>query len=168
MRSIELTSVNLPELPKIGRWFRARFELMGALSAGAAIFSWREEIVAKFASKAWDLGAYYSAIFDWSSIQAAFLFGVYAFFLSRSEPFIQAIAGSTGFKLLGRYVVRTLYLSMALTVVALPMLVSPLDAGTSWKSAGFVMMWFQSTLLAYTFLCFVKVVRVFGKIERRS
>jgi hypothetical protein len=168
MHSIELTSVNLPELPKIGRWFRTWFEVLGAATAGLLVFIWRDDIVAQFANETWNLGAYYSAIFDWSSIQAAFLFGVYAFFLSRSEPFIQAIAGSGAFKLLRRYVVRTLYLSMSLTVAALPMVVSPLQMGADWVSLGFAIAWFQTTLLVYTFLCFVKVIRVFGKIERRS
>jgi hypothetical protein len=129
---------------------------------------WRLPIVEQFATEAWDLGAFYSAVFDWASIQAAFLFGVYAFFLSRSEPFIQAIAGSQGFKLLRKYVVRTLYLSMALSVIALPMVVSPLVPDEGEIGPAFVILWLNAVLLTYTFLCFLKVIRVFGKIERRS
>ena len=129
---------------------------------------WHSTITANFTYKIWDLGAYYSAVFQWSSIQGAFLFGVYAFFLSRSEPFIQAIAGSGAFKLLREYVVRTLYLSMGLCVLTLPMLVAPAPVDGGVFSIGFGMLWLSTVLLVYTFMCFLKVIRVFGKIERRS
>jgi len=127
--------------------------------------NWHDLIVEKFQNKSWDIGAYYSAIFDWSSIQAAFLFGVYAFFLSRSEPFLQAIGGTPVFKQLRQYVVRSLYLSLTLSVLTLPVLVSPPEM-KSGNLIGFIVFWFLSTLLTYTFFCFLKVVRVFGKIER--
>lgn len=167
MHSIGLTSVNLPGSRKAGLWLRANLEVLSGVAVGLAAFLWRQPIAEKFTSKAWDIGAFYSAVFDWSSIQAAFLFGVYAFFLSRSEPFIQAIAGSSAFKMLRRYVVRTLYLSMALTVISLPMVVSPLGV-ESGNTLGFAVLWVIMVLLTYTFLCFLKVIRVFGKIERRS
>ena len=167
MHSIGLTSVNLPAWRDARLWLRANAEWLGTLATGAIAAIWRHDIAAQFAADAWDLGAFYSAIFDWSSIQAAFLFGVYAFFLSRSEPFIQAIAGSEGFRLLRRYVVRTLYLSMTLSVAALPMVVAPI-AFSGGNEIGFVVLWSLAMLLVYTFLCFLKVIRVFGKIERRS
>ena len=84
MHSIGLTSVNLPEPRRVGLWLRANLEWLGSAAIGVVTFIWRETIAQKFTSEAWDIGAFYSAVFDWSSIQAAFLFGVYAFFLSRS------------------------------------------------------------------------------------
>lgn len=167
MHTIGLISVNLPGWRDATRWLRANLEWLGALGVATAGLYWRADVTEQFTSKAWDLGAYYSAIFDWASIQAAFLFGVYAFFLSRSEPFIEAIAGSAAFKLLRRYVVRTLYLSMALSVASLPMVIAPADVATG-NTGGFFAVWSLTVLLSYTFLCFLKVIRVFGKIERRS
>lgn len=168
MQSIELTSVNLPGWRDILKWLRANLEWLGALVAIALLAIFRFEVSKAFASKAWDLGAFYSAAFDWSSIQAAFLFGVYAFFLSRSEPFIQAIAGSQAFRLLRRYVVRTFYLSMALSVVSLPMVVGTASMSATEISWPYLYFSAITCLLVYTFLCLIKVIRVFGKIERRS
>lgn len=161
-------SVNLPEWRSLWKPVRNRLEWIAAGLAGVGIISQRDRIVGRFVEGVWDLGAFYSAIFDWASIQGAFIFGVYAFFLSRSEPFIQAIAPSPAFKMLRSYVVRTLYLTLILTVAALPMVVSPWRMTGDGFSGGFAVFLLQSMLAVYTFFCFLKVIRVFGKIERRS
>src|SRR5690554_950400 len=114
MDSTGAISVPLPRGKDLWLTARATLVWLAATFMGATLFNWRAPVAAAFASKEWDLGAFYAAVFNWGSIQGAFLFGVYAFFLSRSEPFIQAIAPSPAFKELRRYVVRTLYLSMAL------------------------------------------------------
>lgn len=168
MQSIGLISVNLPEWHKGAKWLRANLEWIGAVGVGVAAIVWRNEIVTMFADKTWELGAYLSAVFNWSSLQGALLFGVYAFFLSRSEPFIQAIASSPAFRLLRRYVLRTLYLSMILSAMVLPMLVAPTSMKKGEIGLSFGHLWLSTVLLTYTVLCFLKVVRVFGKIERRS
>jgi len=168
MSNTAVISVNLPEWRNLWRPVRNRLEWIASTVAGVLIVWQQQAIAANFNSKDWDLGAFYSAVFDWSSIQGAFIFGVYAFFLSRSEPFIQAISSSRAFKMLRRYVVRTLYLTLILTVISLPMVVSPLAMNGGRLSAGFIVFTFQSTLAVYTFFCFLKVIRVFGKIERRS
>lgn len=160
--------VNMPGTDKIRKWLRRHLEHLGALAVAVTLIYTRDFVTTQFVTERWDLNAYYSAVFDWSSIQAAFLFGVYAFFLSRSEPFIQAISGSKSFKLLRSYVVRTLYLSMTLTVLALPMVVAPVTMVEGSVTLGSAIFWCLSVLLTYTFLCFLKVIRVFGKIERRS
>lgn len=137
--------------------------LAGAVALFQTIF-WRELITQGFASKQWNLDAFYSAAFDWSSIQAAFLFGVYAFFLSSSEPFLKAVASSPFFPDLRKYVARTLYLSMSVTVLSLPMLVAPPDIESTIGYAAFAGL---LALIVYTFFCFLRVIRVFRKIERR-
>lgn len=157
--------VPLPEKRDLIKAARANLEWIAAGLGGATILNWRDVIIENFTSKTWNLGAYLSAIFDWSSIQAAFIFGVYAFFLSRSEPFLQAISGTPAFASLRRYVLRTLYLSMALTVGSLPLLVGTPDVKSS---IGFVAVWFLTVLLIFTFFSFLKVIRVFGKIDRRG
>lgn len=168
MRSIAATSVPLPGWRDLWRVARANLDWLAASAASVTLYIWRDPLSQGFASKRWDLGAYYSALFDWSSVQAAFLFGVYAFFLSRSEPFIQAIAGSSAFRDLRLYVVRTLYLSMSLSVLSLPSLVAPVAIEKGGSGVGYAIFLGLSALLTYTFFCFLKVIRVFGKIERRS
>lgn len=168
MQSTVATSVTLPRGRDLWLATRANLDWIAAALAAATLYIWRAPIAASFAPGQWDLGAFYSAVFDWASIQAAFLFGVYAFFLSRSEPFIQAIAPSPAFKLLRQYVVRTLYLSISLSVLSLPFLISPVAMSGDGNDLGFGIFWALSVLLTYTFFCFLKVIRVFGKIERRS
>ena len=168
MQSTRLTFVPLPGGRDLVKWLRANLEWLVAVAVGGMLFAYRFKVSAMFAEKTWNLGAFYAALFDWASIQGAFLFGVYAFFLSRSEPFIQAIAGSQAFRLLRRFVVRTLYLSLALSVLTLPMLVAPIELEKGRIDVGFGAFCFLSILTAYTFMCFTKVIRVFGKIERRS
>ena len=106
MHSTAATSVTLPRGKDLWLAARANLDWIAATLAGGTLYIWRAPVAASFAAKEWDLGAFYSAIFGWSSVQGAFLFGVYAFFLSRSEPFIEAIAPSPAFKLLRQYVVK--------------------------------------------------------------
>lgn len=166
MTSIANTSAELPELRDIWFFLRRHLEVFGAVGTLALVVWKQPAIAANFSGSdpAWNIGAYYSAIFGWASIQGAFLFGVYAFFLSRSEPFIQAIADSAPFLQLRRYVIRTLYLTLVLTVAALPMLVAPLPL--TGNGVGYLFFSLFSVATAYTFFCFLKVIRVFGKIER--
>ena len=148
------------------RLLRRNLEKIAASSVLVAALWWRPEASQNFASGRWNIGAFYSAVFDWSSIQAAFLFGVYAFFLSRSEPFIKAIEASPVFQDLRRYIVRALFLTLALTVFSLPLLVAPLAiTGGVWDWGYYVFAAF-TVVLVYTFFCFLKVIRVFGKIDR--
>jgi hypothetical protein len=146
--------------PRIRAWI----EPAAAVLAATAVAWWRPEISANFESGGWSLSSFYGAVFDWASVQSALLFGVYAFFLSRSEPFIQAIAGSVAFQQLRRYVIRTLYLTLGLTVAALPVLIAP---PAIKGDIGYLVFAAFMVGLTYTFFCFLKVVRVFGKIERR-
>jgi hypothetical protein len=166
MNSIAITSLGSPVLSEVYRWIRRNLEWLVAAAAFAAI-GWRAETISgSFASGTWNLGAFYSAAFNWAAIQGAFLFSVYAFFLSRSEPFIQAIAKTEAFQALRSYVLRALWLSMALTLIVLPLLVSPpAMSQTAGFTVAFGIFWFVSVLLTYTFMCFVKVIRVFRKLE---
>lgn len=165
MDNTEAISVQLPGWRNLYNAARSNLEWIAAIVAVVEIVLWREWITGKFISEAWELGALYAAIFDWSSIQAAFLFGIYAFFLSRTESFLKAVASSPFFPSLRRYVVRTLYLSMLLTVLSLPMLVAPLNVATI---AGFAVLTILCGLTVFTFFCFLRVIRVFGKIERKG
>lgn len=165
MNGIAITSVGYPALRERLLWARRNLEWMVAATVFLGIVAFHDSISDKFASRTWDIGAFYSAVFDWSSIQAAFLFSVYAFFLSRSEPFIQAISKTKPFRDLRNYVLRSLMLSMSLTLLSLPLLISS-PSTESGGGLGFLVFVALATLLTYTFMCFVKVIRVFRKLER--
>lgn len=165
MTSIAPTFGGSLALRNFYRAVRQHLPSIAAVMAPVAVFASRDTLAAQFASDSWDVSAFYSAIFDWSSIQSAFLFGIYAFVLSRSEPFIKAIDGTATFENLRSYSRRTLYLTFALTLVSMPLAVtspkpsSDLLSPALWIFAGL------SSLASYTFCRFLKVVRVFGKIE---
>lgn len=166
MTSIAGSSVALPELPDLYRFIRRNLERIATVATLALVVWQREAITTNFASQAWSLSSFYEAAFNWSAIQVGFLFGAYAFFLSRSEPFIQAVAGSEPFMLLRQYVKRTLYLTFVIAGTSVPLLVSPpvMRAGEYGVSFGVFTLF--SCALAYAVFCMLKVIRVFGKLER--
>lgn len=153
-------------LNKLFKFIRKNIEFILSIFVFLTIIHFRLEISEKFVKNLWNLDTLYSSVFDWSSIQSAFLFSIYAFFLSRSEPFIQAVSKTQPFKMLRRYVLRSLWLSLGLTIITLPLAVSPPEITSSraldW---GFLVFLFVSVLMTYTFMCFVKVIRVFRKLE---
>ena len=167
MNSIALTSSASPGWGNVYRWLRRYFSLIVATSVCGAIGVYHGAIAVAFSTGGWKIDAYYSAVFNWAAFQGAFLFSVYAFFLSRSEPFIKAVAATRAFKDLRKYVLRSLWLSMVLTLFSLPaVVVSPeIKVGVSVLDPGFIVFWILSTMLAYTFGNFVKVVRVFRLLE---
>ena len=153
-------------LLRIYRHFRQHIESIAALCTVALIVWQRAAITSRFATAVWSLKDFYSAAFAWTSIQAGFSFGAYAFFLSRTEPFLQAISGSPMFMELRAYVRRTLYMTMALSGAIVPLLVATpkIEAGSYFK-AGFLLFSAFSVALVYTVFCLLKVIRVFGKLE---
>ena len=166
MLSIANTSHRFPVRSDAYLWVRRNLEWLIAAAVFAVIGFQRDYISTQFAESNWSASNYYSAVFGWASIQGAFLFSVYAFFLSRSEPFIKAIAQTEPFRALRRYVLRALWLSLVLTLVTLPLLVgTPPISYWYGLTGGFAVFWFVSIWLAYTFMCFVKVIRVFRKLE---
>lgn len=139
-----------------------------AVGAMIGVLFWKKsEITTNFSNGSWSLEGFYGAVFNWSSIQAGFLFGAYAFFLSRSEPFIQAVAASAPFMELRTYVRRTLYLTLILAAASVPMLIAPPKMNKdAYLHSGFIIFGAFSIVLTYTIFCMLKVVRVFGKLER--
>jgi hypothetical protein len=166
MAVIATISGGSPGLADLGLFARRNAERIAVVGCLGVTLWWRPEIADHFHKGDWNLGAFYVAVFNWSALQGAFLFAVYAFFLARSEPFIQAVAGSEPFNELRKYVLRTLRLTMGLSVASLPMLVAPYPVqGVHWDWGYFVFVAF-ALVLTHTFFCFLKVIRVFGKLER--
>ena len=158
--------VGFPALVDVFRFFRRHLASLAATAVLALVLSKREWISAQFASEAWDIGALYAAVFDWASIQSAFLFGIYAFVLGRTEPFIRAIANTPVFEEMRAHVRRTMYLALLLTIVAMPMLVAKPEVHGHWGSFGLWIFAGVTSFAVYTSLSFLKVVRVFRKVER--
>jgi hypothetical protein len=158
--------VALPDWSESYRFVRRNLERI-ATSATLLLIVWqRAAITANFAGGDWSLSNFYSAVFNWSAIQVGFLFGAYAFFLSRSEPFIQAVAASDHFTQLRIYVKRTMYLTMALAALTAALLVDTPAMVAGRFSLGFGVFAVVSCVLIYTLFCMLKVIRVFGKLER--
>lgn len=149
------------------RLARRNLERIAAVVTMAAIVWARASITESFASQAWNIDNFYSAVFNWASVQGAFLFGFYAFFLARSEPFIQAVAASPVFEELRDYVRKIMYLTLFLTAAVLPATIAiPKMAAYDYLSPAFLSFACFATALSYTFFAFLKVIRVFGKLER--
>ena len=129
------------------------------------IIAWqRTAITSEFAAAHWSLPNFYGAVFNWSAIQAGFLFGAYAFFLSRSEPFIRAVSESHPFEELRVYVKRTLYLTMALAAVTAAFLVDTPSMTSERYDFAFLLFTVVACALTYTVFSMFKVIRVFGKL----
>ena len=166
MTSTAASSVALPGWRDAYLWGRANLERLATIAALGLIVWQREAITGNFASNAWSLPNFYAAAFNWSAIQVGFLFGAYAFFLSRSEPFIQAVAGSEPFMQLRHYVKRTLYLTFLIAAASVPLLVSPPAMKAGAYGLAFAIFTLFSCALVYSVFCMLKVIRVFGKLER--
>lgn len=167
MSSIAFTSSRSAGHSDVYLWLRRNLSLIIATATLVAIGAAHGAIANKFSAGGWKIDAYYSAIFNWAAFQGAFLFSVYAFFLSRSEPFIKAVEATPAFRNLRKYVLRSLWLSMGLTLASLPAVVAAptISADAGLLDPGFIIFWVMSTLLAYTFGNFVKVIRVFRLLE---
>ena len=147
------------------RRLRRHLPAIAAVTAPISVLAERETLSSRFGSEAWDIGAFYSAVFDWSSIQSAFLFGIYAFILARSEPFIKAIDGTEPFEKLRSLCRSTLYMTFLLTLVSMPLAVTQPQPTNSLLSLNLWVLAGLSSLAAFSFFRFFKIVRVFSKIE---
>ena len=149
------------------RFFRRNLNLILVAISLILLVRYAADIAPKFAVGEWSLENFYAALFDWSSILSAFMFGIYAFVLSRSEPFMKAASGTRAFEDARDYVRRTVYLALAMTAVCVPMLVagpSPVDGG--WLDYGYWIFASYVVGTVYLFSRFLKIVRVFRKLEQ--
>ena len=167
MSSIANTFGEYHMLHKGYLWIRRNLEWLAPMCVASSLVYNHDYIALQFINKIWKIDSFYSAMFDWSSIQSAFLFGIYAFFLSKSEPFLNAISQTKKFKQLRSYIMKSLILTMLLTLISLPLLVYPVEITreTTWD-LGFCIFFFILIYFSYAFFSFIKVVRVFAKIEK--
>lgn len=169
MKSINLTSGVIVGWIDLYRFLRRHLGAIAVLLTGAVLINWSSAIAEKFSSEEWDLGNFYAAIFDWSSILCAFLFGVYVYVLGKGKPFIEAISDTDAFRKFRSYVRRTIYMMLATSAVLIPQLVAPiLPSDGTWNDWGF---WLFAVVVAWSMLLyfrFFKIVRTFHKLERTN
>jgi len=141
-------------------------EAIGAVCALILIVWQAPWLSARFAdsSNPWSASGLYSGVFSWASIQSGFLFAIYAFVMPRTEPFIKAVSSTFHFKKFKSYMLRTTYLTLFVALISLVLMVwNPVpvaDGGTGAALLGWVV------LSVYSFLCFLKCIRTFRKLDR--
>ena len=132
-----------------------------------ALLVWQAPwIASRFAQQnaPWSASGLYSGVFNWASIQCGFLFAIYTFVLPRSEPFIRAISATSAFANFKRYMLRTVYLTFAIAVATLALMVwNPLPVATGVMP---ILLAAWVAISVYSFLRFLKCVRSFRKLDR--
>lgn len=151
----------------VALFFRRHWDLLLTGLVAIPLVNFSVFIAGEFIADRWKLSNFYAAVFDWSSIQGAFLFGIYAFVLSRSEPFIRAIANTRAFAQMRGFVRRTVYFAMGLTVITMPMLVAapPMTEG-GLRDTGYILFAGYALATFYMFVRFGRVLRIFTMLER--
>ncbi|MBX5256033.1 MULTISPECIES: hypothetical protein [unclassified Rhizobium] len=145
------------------------FERFGPVAAAAcmvaALYFFRTDLTYAAASKSFDLSNVYSSVFDWSSIQTGFVFGIFGFVAGKSGGFIEAIRETREMALFLTYTKRAIYLGFCLTFSSIAMSITSfnIDAEASWRFHVFAA-W--SFLSLWGFLAFLRVAYIFGDILR--
>lgn len=151
-------------MPRLSAIARHREEILSVAVFG--VWLWQSPFLAQqFVSpQTWSASGLYSGIFSWASIQAGFLFAVYTFIVPRSEPFVRAIAATKAFADFKRYMLVTVYLTFAVSIAALGLMVVNPSPPVNGFPAGMLAAWIAVTV--YSFLRFLKVIRTFRMLDR--
>lgn len=140
-------------------------ERYGPLSIAAVsaflLLCFNHKMVSLAASGMIDVSSLYSAMFDWSSIQTGFLFGVFGFVSGKSTGFMAEVAKTAAMTDFNRYTRTAILLGFFLTFFSIPLIVADFDFknGVQWKYWLFVA-WV--TLAIWSFFSFARVAYVFG------
>jgi len=82
----------------------------------------------------WDQSILYGSLFNWASIQTAFLFGIYTFIMGRPEVFVKRFKTTKLYRRSMLYLRKTVFISLLLSAVCVPlMLASPDIELWSWS-----------------------------------
>lgn len=107
----------------------------------------------------------YGALFDWSAIQTAFAFGVFAFIMGHSGDFIMRLRATKAFKVFANYVFSAMASGFVLSVASLPLLVTqPKDIEAFSAIFYLISIWFS--LFMYCIASFYRVGRIMWIIVR--
>lgn len=148
-----------------------RAEDWGPFGAAAICFVlmiiFRGQILPLFSLGAdgWSLDNLYSAIFNWSSIQTGFVFGIYGFVVGKSDGFIAEIRRTVAMTQFLSYTKKAIIIGFMLTFASIPLVVIANTIELSrWPDFIFIAAWFS--LFVWGFLSFMRVAYMFGLIAR--
>ncbi|MDM9629768.1 hypothetical protein QTL95_28190 [Rhizobium sp. S152] len=138
---------------------------VAAALTAVAIYYFRDDLVDAAAHKRIDFSSLYSAVFNWSSIQTGFVFGIFGYVAGKSGGFIEAIRNTAEMSAFLVYTKRAIYLGFALTFFCIFLTVMSFNIGdgAAWKFYVFLLFSFVSV---WGFLAFLRVAYIFGDILR--
>ena len=144
------------------------FEQYAPIAFGLITFCiiayFRSAIAPKFGPDKWDAGSLYSAVFNWSSIQSGFVFGIYGFLVTKKDGFAGVVAKTSSFNLFLTYARRAYLTGFVLTFVSLPiMVVNPSITNANSAAFWIVAIWFSTFI--WVFCAFLRVAFIFGMIS---
>jgi hypothetical protein len=125
------------------------------------LYLFREKVVAEAISKEVDFGNLYSSVFDWSSIQTGFLFGIFGYIAGKSDGFIASIRNTEEMTEFLGYQKRAMLLGFLLTFASIPMMVTNLSFDSS-SSLNYWLFTVWAALAVWAFLAFLRVAYIFG------
>lgn len=81
----------------------------------------------------WDQSILYGSLFNWASIQTAFLFGIYTFIMGRPEVFVKRFKTTKLYRRSMLYLRATVFISLLLSAICVPLMLASPDIKTwSW------------------------------------
>ncbi|MBY3262224.1 hypothetical protein HFO15_11245 [Rhizobium laguerreae] len=137
--------------------------IISAVIATAFIYYFKSDLIDGAVRKSIGFSNLYSAVFNWSSIQTGFVFGIFGYVAGKSGGFIEAIKNTPEMALFLSYTKRAIYLGFVLTFFCIFLTVMSFDigSGAAWKFHVFAAFCFFSL---WGFLAFLRVAYVFGCI----
>lgn len=124
---------------------------------------YRVSVSQQFDENKWDPSNLYGAVFDWSSIQSAFIFAIYGFIVTKKDGFAGAIVGGQTYERFLSFTRRACLGGFVLTIVTLPLVIaSPAVSGASRIEYYSIALWFS--FFVWAFGAFMRVAFSFGII----
>lgn len=135
--------------------------ISGAVLLAAALWYFSDGLLQLALSGEINISSLYSAMFDWSSIQTGFLFGVFGYVSGKSSGFLAEVKKTQAMQTFNSYTRTAICLGFLLTFASIPLIVSNFDF--SGESAPYFWIFITWAFLAtWSFLSFARVAYVFG------
>lgn len=120
----------------------------------------------------WDETRHYASLFNWASIQTAFLFGIYTFIIGRPGKFKSRFEKFGLYNDAMKYLRRTVFYSFTLSFSCLPlMFVSPnVGNWSGWSSLqfGYILFAASGVTTLYIFGRILISMKIFMFVEKES
>jgi hypothetical protein len=120
-------------------------------------------------SRAWEEARHYASLFNWASIQTAFLFGIYTFIIGRPGRFRDRFEGTKLYVDAMKYLRETVFRSFIFSFLCLPfMFVAPnVPKWSGWKEIdmGYIFFAFSCVVALYLFGRILISMKIFMFVE---